>query len=251
MFRKAIILSLAVVLALAWLPGSAAAQRSNTLTISIWNGEGSAHQQYQANTATRVRLYYYWYARTEQQVEDFVSRAKFDITLDGETVFNSAAEADAAWQPVEPFTYNGAQIKRAQWSFDLPALTPGQHTIRTIISLDTAVEDGVAPTPFGPGAVHNTTNIVTVYSGQVPSQPPLPRPPQRRPNRPHRLRPPNLPHRHPRHRSTAIRPRAPSSKKLTPIGRPKKASWSRRPSSSNPACRCGCSAWTPPTGITR
>jgi hypothetical protein len=165
MFRKLMIVGLVVVVVATLIPVNVFAQASQTVQVTLWNGEGRAWRYYQINTVTSVELYYYWFAQTEQQVQDFVTHADFDITVDGQPVFASQAEVDAQWRPVENFTMQGKGLKRAEWAYTLPPMAVGEHVIRTIITTDTPLEDGVFTQPYPAGTMHNTTNVVTVAEG--------------------------------------------------------------------------------------
>jgi hypothetical protein len=165
MFRKLMIVGLVVVVVAALIPVDVFAQQSQTVQVTLWNGEGRAWRYYQINTVTSVELYYYWFALTEQQVQDFVTHADFDITVDGQPVFASQAEVDAQWRPVENFTMKGKGLKRAEWAYTLPPMALGEHVIRTIITTDAPLEDGVYAQPYPAGTMHNTTNVVTVTEG--------------------------------------------------------------------------------------
>jgi hypothetical protein len=165
MFRKLMIVGLVVVVVTALIPVNVFAQESQTVQVTVWNGEGRAWRYYEINTVTSVELYYYWFALTEQQVQDFVTHADFDITVDGQPVFASQAEVDAHWRPVENFTMQGKSLKRAEWAYTLPPMTIGEHVIRTIVTTDAPLEDGVYAQPYPAGTMHNTTNVVTVTEG--------------------------------------------------------------------------------------
>ena len=165
MFRKLMIVGLVVVVVATLLPADVLARQDQTVLVTLWNGEGRAWRYYQINTETSVQLYYYWFAQTEQQVQDFVTHADFDITVDEQPVFASQADVDAQWQPVEDFSLNGRALKRAKWAYTLPPMAVGEHVIRTIITTDTPLEDGVFAQPYPAGTMHNTTNVVTVTEG--------------------------------------------------------------------------------------
>jgi hypothetical protein len=165
MFRKLIIMGLIVATVAALVPANVFAQQGQTVQVTLWNGEGRAWRYYQIDNATSVELYYYWFARTEQQVQDFITHADFQIAVDGQDLFASQADVDAQWQPVEDFEMKGQALKRAVWAYTLPPMDPGEHVIHTIITTDAALEDGVFSQPYPAGTMHNTTNVVTVVEG--------------------------------------------------------------------------------------
>jgi hypothetical protein len=165
MFRKLIILGMVVVFVAALVPAEVSARQETKVQVTLWNGEGRAWRYYRINTSTSVELYYYWFAQTEQQVQDFITHADFQITVDGQSLFASQAEVDALWQPISDFELKARPLKRAEWFYTLPPMAPGEHVIRTIITTDAAVEDGVFAQPYPAGTMHNTTNVVTVIEG--------------------------------------------------------------------------------------
>jgi hypothetical protein len=165
MFRKLVVLGLVVIVIAALIPAEAFARQDRVVQVTLWNGEARAWRYYRVDETTTVQLYYYWFAQTDQQVQDFITHADFEITLDGQPLFESQADVDAAWQPIGEIVLKGKTLKRSEWTYTLPPLTPGQHVIHTIISIDAPVEDGVFLEPYPAGALHNTTNIVTVYEG--------------------------------------------------------------------------------------
>lgn len=165
MFRKLMVMGLVIVFAAALVPASVSARQASTVQVTLWNGEGRAWRYYRVDTTATVELYYYWFAQTDQQVQDFVAHADFQITLDGQSLFASQAEVDALWQPIGDFELKGKNLKRAEWFYTLPPLAPGEHVIRTIVTLDAEISDGVFTTPYPAGTLHNTTNIVTTYEG--------------------------------------------------------------------------------------
>jgi hypothetical protein len=165
MFRKLITMGLVVVIVAALAPANVFARQGQTVQVTLWNGEGRAWRYYQIDNTTSVELYYYWFAQTEQQVQDFITHADFDITVDGQALFASQAEVDAQWRPIQDFNMKARALKRAEWSYTLPPMAPGEHVIRTIITTDVALEDGVFAQPYPAGTMHNTTNVVTVIAG--------------------------------------------------------------------------------------
>lgn len=165
MFRKLVMGSLIVLLAVTLIPAGVSAQEPRAVQVTIWNGGALAWRYYNVDTTTTVELYYYWYAQTEQQVQDFVAHADFEITLDGEPLFASQTEVDALWEPINQVILQGKTYKRAEWFFTLPQLAPGEHTVHTTISIDAPISDGVRSLPYPAGILHNTTNIITVIEG--------------------------------------------------------------------------------------
>lgn len=169
MMQKLVILGLVMVLVAAFVPGPAAARQGEYVTVPIWFGAGDAWREYSIAPGDTVTLYYYWFARTEDQVQDFIDTAYFEITLDGEPVFNSQTEVKAGWGPIETYTYCERDVKRARWYFNLPPLVAGEHTLHTVITILTDVDDGVEAEPFQAGIIHNTTNILMVSTESVPA----------------------------------------------------------------------------------
>jgi hypothetical protein len=165
MFRKLVILGPVMMVVAALAPAEVSARQGQKVQVTLWNGEARAWRYYRVDATATVELYYYWFAQTDQFVQDFVNHADFQITLDGQPLFASQAEVDALWQPISEFVLKGKTLKRAEWMYTLPALAPGEHVIHTVISIDAEVQDGVFTTPYPAGALHNTTNIVTVHEG--------------------------------------------------------------------------------------
>jgi hypothetical protein len=165
MLRKLMLVGLVVVVIAALFPVGVFARQDQTVQVTLWNGEGRAWRYYRINGTTSVELYYYWFAQTEQQVQDFITHADFQITVDGQALFASQTDVDAQWRPVVDFEMKGKALKRAEWAYTLPPMAPGEHVIRTIVTTDAAIEDGVFAQPYPAGTMHNTTNVVTVIEG--------------------------------------------------------------------------------------
>jgi hypothetical protein len=161
-FSKLIGLTLIVALLVAVAPATLVTAQGRMVQVYLWDGSGPAWKYYTADTSTYIGLYYYWFAKTEEQVQDFLDHVTVSVTLNGQPLFNTREDAHIFWAPVEPFVQQGQPLYRAEWSAMLVPLDPGEYTIKFMLSLDAMVSDGVASGPFGPGVVQNTTNIVTV-----------------------------------------------------------------------------------------
>ena len=165
MSRKLIIVGLVMVLLVALVPAVASARQESKVQVTLWNGEARAWRYYRVDSTAAVELYYFWFAQTDQQVQDFIAHADFEITLDGQPLFASQAEVDALWQPIGDFELIARSLKRSEWLYTLPPLAPGEHAIHTVVTLDADVSDGVFSQAYPAGMLHNTTNVVTVIEG--------------------------------------------------------------------------------------
>lgn len=150
-------LVVALALVMTALPAPAAAQR-NAVAIPIWQSNAYTINQ----DATVGVLYYYWFARTAEQVREFIEVAEFDVTINGQPVFGDQAAVDRYWSAVENYTWAGQPAQRSQWNYTLPGLAPGTYEVRTVITLTRELSDGVAPQPFPKGVLTDTANTITV-----------------------------------------------------------------------------------------
>lgn len=163
MAKKWMIAGLVLVLLGTLMPAGVLAQdEPDVITVSLWNGDGTVWWYYQIDQSDAVRLYYYWFAETEAQVQAFVDNATIEITLNDEPLFGSEAESQQNWGSIQAFVLQGYELLRAEWSFVLPPLETGAYTVHTVIRLNQVVEDGMNPTPFQPGVLHDTTNVLLV-----------------------------------------------------------------------------------------
>lgn len=172
--QKFVVIGLIVLLVAALLPGIAAAQDGSAgyaITVRLWQGADPWPGRYLIGDTTGVTLYYLWFAATDEQVLDFINHAQFDITLDGESLFETPEEAALYWQEIGPFSFAGRTVRQASWLLELPEMEPGEYVIETVISLDAAVEDGIAGAPFEEGVLHETTNIITVVATEAEDEP--------------------------------------------------------------------------------
>lgn len=170
MLRKFLSVMLVVVIGavIAVSPAAVSAQRGGQLVqVYLWKGNGPAWGYYTVGPSTNVGLYYYWYAATEAQVEDFLEHVTVEVQLNNQPLFESREAAHVFWAPVEPFVQQGQPLYRAEWSAMLVPLDPGEYTVKFQLSLDASVADGVASGMFGPGVIQNTTNIITVSDEAV------------------------------------------------------------------------------------
>ena len=134
----------------------------NMVQVYLWAGSGPTWEYYTTNSTTYIGLYYYWFAQTEDQIQDFLDSVTVEVSLNGRPLFDDREAAHIFWAPIEPFVQQGQSLFRAEWSAMLIPLDPGEYAVSFALSLDDIVEDGVASEPFGPGLIQNTTNIVTV-----------------------------------------------------------------------------------------
>ncbi len=165
MSRKLMIVGLVIVLITALVPAVVSARQESKVQVTLWNGEARAWRYYRVDSTAAVELYYFWFAQTDQQVQDFIAHADFEITLDGQPLFASQAEVDALWQPIGDFELKARSLKRSEWAYTLPPLAPGEHVIHTVVTLDADVSDGVFSQAYPAGTLHNTTNVVTIIEG--------------------------------------------------------------------------------------
>jgi len=151
-------------------PQGITAAQGRTVRIRVWHGVEDGAGQLTVSPATTLVAHYIWVAKTADQVESFIAHADITITLDDQPVFTPQPGKDPGWQAVEVSQLN--ELARAQWTFPLPALEPGTHTLKTVITLDADVSDGIEPTPFS-GVVTETTNLITVTgAAQAPAAAP-------------------------------------------------------------------------------
>ncbi len=165
MSRRMSAAAIIVMLAIMLIPQGISGAQGAALKVPTWRGIENSSGRYTIAPGTTVTLIYGWVARTAQQVEDFKAHADITILLNGETAFSPSAGVDAGWQAVEVLA--GGTIARAYWSLQLPALPEGTHTVKTLITLDAPVSDGIEATPFPVGTVNDTTNIIVVTGEPV------------------------------------------------------------------------------------
>lgn len=158
-FTAALVLLLVAMLLV---PQGITAAQSRTVRIRVWHGLEDGAGQHTVSPSTTVVAHYVWVAKTAEQVEDFMAHADITVTIDDQVVFSPQPGKDAGWEAVEVSDLN--DLARAQWTFPLPALEPGQHTLKTVITLDAEVSDGIEAAPFS-GVVNETTNVITVTGG--------------------------------------------------------------------------------------
>lgn len=176
MLHKLITIMLVVVIAvvIALPAATTSAQTGRELVqVYLWKGAGPAWGYYTVGPSTNLGLYYYWYAKTEAQIEDFLEHVTIDVQLNNQSLFESREAAHIFWAPVERFVQQDQSLYRTEWSAMLVPLDPGEYTIKMELSLDAAVSDGLASGMFGPGVIQRTTNIVTVNNtvAFVPADP--------------------------------------------------------------------------------
>ncbi len=162
MTRKLATALVLLIVAMMLIPQGITSAQARTVRIPVWHGVEGGARQYSASASTTVVLAYIWVARTAQQVEDFMTHADITVTINGEPVFTPQPGKDQGWQSVEVSQLN--DLARAQWTFPLPALEAGTYEIRTVITLDAEVSDGLEPAPFS-GTVNDTTNVLVVTGG--------------------------------------------------------------------------------------
>jgi hypothetical protein len=171
---RLIVFALVVGMLVPLVPATTVTAQNKMVEVYLWAGEGPAWEYYTADSATNIGLYYYWFAKTEEQVQDFLDKVTVEVSLNGQPLFNTRESAHIFWAPVEPFVQQKQSLFRAEWSAMLVPLDPGEYTLKFTLTLDAAVKDGVASEPFGPGVIANTTNIVTVVEEgafAVPDEP--------------------------------------------------------------------------------
>ncbi|MBN1564818.1 MAG: hypothetical protein JXA10_13305 [Anaerolineae bacterium] len=171
---KLIVSALVVALLVPLIPTTTVLAQNKLVEVYLWAGEGPAWEYYTVDSATNLGLYYYWFAKTEEQIQDFLDNVTVAVSLNGTPLFETRESAHIFWAPVEAFVQQGQPLYRAEWSAMLVPLDPGEYTISFKLSLASVVEDGVASSPFGPGVIASTTNIVTVVEEgaiNIPAEP--------------------------------------------------------------------------------
>lgn len=89
-----------------------------------------------------IRIYWSWFARTEQQVNDHVNNANYDVRVNGVTL--------SAWRQygLPAFRKDDGNYYK-YWYVPFGPLEPGQYTIEYRLTWRQAIDDGFAR--FGPG----------------------------------------------------------------------------------------------------
>lgn len=162
MSRKLTAALVLLLVAMLLVPQGITAAQSRTVRVAVWHGLEDGAGKHTISPSTTVVAHYVWVAKTAELVEDFMAHADITLTLDDQVIFSPQPGKDAGWEAVEVSNLN--DLARAQWTFPLPTLEPGQHTLKTVITLDTELSDGIEATPFS-GVVNETTNEIIVTGG--------------------------------------------------------------------------------------
>jgi predicted amidohydrolase YtcJ len=96
-----------------------------------------------------IRTYVRWAARTEDQLTDYRASVHHSVLVDGANVASTVAHG-----PVEPAS--GQDLVVVQSTFDVGVLKPGRHSIRTQLTFDHKITDGVGW--YGPGSADPTVD---------------------------------------------------------------------------------------------
>ena len=96
-----------------------------------------------------IQTYVGWAARTEDQLADYRASVHHSVFVDGANVASTVAHG-----PVEPLS--GQDWVVVQSTFDVGLLKPGRHSIRTQLTFDHKITDGVGW--HGPGSADPTVD---------------------------------------------------------------------------------------------
>lgn len=162
MSRKLTAALILLMVAILLVPQGMTAAQSRTVRVRVWHGLEDGAGRHTVSPSTTLVAHYIWVAKTAELVEDFMAHADITLTIDDQPVFSPQPGKDAGWEAIEVSELN--ELARAQWTFPLPALEPGEHTLKTVIALDAEVSDGIEAAPFS-GVVNETTNVITVTGG--------------------------------------------------------------------------------------